>query len=103
MQRPPGNGPEVVPVLAEFGDATNRYTDAQARRNYAGTSPITRASGKKTLVLSRYARNKRLADALFQQAFSALTASPAPTPSTTVSGPATSATTTPSAGCLTAS
>jgi transposase len=63
-------------VLAEFGDATNRYTDAKARRNYAGTSPITRASGKKTLVLARYVRNKRLADALFQQAFSALTASP---------------------------
>jgi len=63
-------------VLAEFGDATNRYTDAKARRNYAGTSPITRASGKKTVVLARYVRNKRLADALFQQAFSALIASP---------------------------
>ena len=32
--------------------------------------------GKKTLVLARYVRNKRLADALFQQAFSALIASP---------------------------
>ena len=62
-------------VLAEFGDAPNRYTDAKARRNYAGTSPITRASGKKTVVLARYVR-KRLADALFQQAFSALNASP---------------------------
>jgi len=31
-------------VFAEFGDATNRYTDAKARRNYAET--ITRASGK---------------------------------------------------------
>jgi hypothetical protein len=28
------------------------------------------------VVLARYARNKRLADALFQQAFTALTASP---------------------------
>jgi len=63
-------------VLAEFGDATGRYTNAKARRNYAGTSPITRASGKKTIVLARYTRNKRLADALFHQAFSALTTSP---------------------------
>lgn len=63
-------------VLGEFGDATGRYANAKARRNYAGTSPITRASGKKLVVLARYARNKRLADALFQQAFSALTASP---------------------------
>jgi transposase len=63
-------------VLGEFGDAANRYTNAKARRNYAGTSPITRASGKKLVVLARYARNKRLADALFQQAFTALSVSP---------------------------
>lgn len=63
-------------VLAEFGDATGRYLDGKARRNYAGTSPITRASGKKRVVLARYARNKRLADALFQQAFCALSVSP---------------------------
>jgi transposase len=63
-------------VLAEFGDAPDRYTNSKARRNYAGTSPITRASGKKTLVLSRYARDKRLTNALYQQAFTALTGSP---------------------------
>ena len=63
-------------VLGEFGDAADRYTNAKARRNYAGTSPITRASGKKLVVLARYARNKRLADALFQQAFTALSVSP---------------------------
>lgn len=33
-------------VLAEFGDDKARYTDAKARKNYAGTSPITRASGQ---------------------------------------------------------
>ena len=33
-------------VLAEFGDDPNRYADAKCRKNYAGTSPITRASGK---------------------------------------------------------
>lgn len=63
-------------VLAEFGDDPERFVDAKARRNYAGTSPITRASGLRRVVLARYARNKRLADALHQQAFCALTTSP---------------------------
>ena len=63
-------------VLAEFGDDPNRYADARARKNYAGTSPITRASGTRRVVLSRYARNKHLADATHQWAFCALTASP---------------------------
>jgi hypothetical protein len=63
-------------VLAEFGDDPNRYADAKSRKNYAGTSPITRASGKSHVVLARYARNRRLADALYQWAFAALTASP---------------------------
>ena len=63
-------------VLAEFGDDPERFVDAKARRNYAGTSPITRASGLRRVVLARYARNKRLADALHQQAFCALTISP---------------------------
>ena len=63
-------------VLAEFGDDPNRYTNAKCRKNYAGTSPITRASGKHRVVLARYARNKRLADACQQWAFYALTTSP---------------------------
>jgi transposase len=63
-------------VLAEFGDDPTRYRDAKARRNYAGTSPITRASGRRHLVLARYARNRRLADAVHQWAFCALSASP---------------------------
>jgi transposase len=63
-------------VLAEFGDDPNRYRDHKSRRNYAGTSPITRASGKKVVVLARYARNRRLGDATHQWAFCALTASP---------------------------
>lgn len=73
----PGLGPILgARVLGEFGDDPNRYTGARARKNYAGTSPITRASGKKKVVLARFARNNRLADALQQQAFSALNASP---------------------------
>jgi transposase len=63
-------------VLAEFGDAPDRYADARARRNYAGTSPITRASGTSRAVVARLARNKRLADATYQWALCALTASP---------------------------
>ena len=63
-------------VLAEFGDDPQRYAGAKARKNYAGTSPITRASGKKKAVLARHVRNRHLADALHQQAFCALTASP---------------------------
>jgi len=63
-------------VLAEFGDDPDRFLDAKARRNYAGTSPITKTSGTRRVVLARYARNKRLADALHQQAFAALNASP---------------------------
>jgi len=63
-------------VLAEFGDDPTRYTDARARKNYAGTSPITRQSGKKKVVLARYVHNDRLLDALGRQAFTAIIASP---------------------------
>jgi transposase len=73
----PGLGPILgARVLAEFGDDPEGYTDARARKNYAGTSPITRASGKKKIVIARYVHNDRLIDALMTQAFSALNASP---------------------------
>jgi transposase len=63
-------------VLAEFGDDPNRYADAKSRKNYAGTSPITRASGTRHVVLARHVRNRRLADACYMWAFAAITASP---------------------------
>jgi transposase len=63
-------------ALAEFGDDPNRFADAKSRKNYASTSPITRASGKHRVVLARYARNRRLADTCYLWAFAALTASP---------------------------
>jgi transposase len=63
-------------VLAEFGDDKNRYANAKARKNYAGTSPITRQSGKRKTVLARHVHNDHLIDALGRQAFSALKASP---------------------------
>jgi transposase len=63
-------------VLGEFGDDPHRYADGKARKNYAATSPITRASGKKKVVAARFIHNDRLIDALMAQAFAALTASP---------------------------
>ena len=63
-------------MLAEFGDDPTRYVTAKNRKNYAGTSPITRASGKRKLVAARYVHNDRLVDALMLQAQSALQTSP---------------------------
>ena len=63
-------------VLGEFGDDPHRYVSAKARKNYAATSPITRASGKKKLVAARWIHNDRLIDALMTWAFTALNASP---------------------------
>ena len=63
-------------VLAEFGDDPHRYRNAKARKNYAGTSPITRVSGKRKTVSARYARNKHLADARHQWAFCSMNTSP---------------------------
>jgi transposase len=61
----PGLGPVLgARVLAEFGDDPTRYADAKSRKNHAGTSPITRASGTKKVVLARFLHNDRLIDAL---------------------------------------
>ena len=62
-------------VLGEFGDDPNRYTNAKSRKNYAGTSPLTIASGKKRAVLARHVRNRRLYDAIDHWAFCALNTS----------------------------
>nr|WP_263053503.1 IS110 family transposase [Catenulispora acidiphila] len=73
----PGLGPIIgARVLAEFGDDPDRYVDAKARKNYAATSPITRASGKKRVVAARYVHNDRLIDALMFQASKAIVSSP---------------------------
>jgi transposase len=63
-------------VLGEFGDDPNRYATAKCRRNYAGTSPVTKASGLSRVVLARVSRNRRLVTACDQWAFCALTHSP---------------------------
>lgn len=63
-------------VLGEFGDDPNRFTTAKCRKNYAGTSPITVASGRKRAVTARHVRNDRLYDALDRWAFATLKCSP---------------------------
>ncbi len=63
-------------VLGEFGDDRTRYASVKSRKNYAGTSPVTKASGHSQIVLARYARNRRLGDALDRWAFCSLTKSP---------------------------
>jgi hypothetical protein len=63
-------------VLGEFGDDRTRFASAKSRKNYAGTSPITKASGHSRVVLARFARNRRLGDACDQWAFCSLKTSP---------------------------
>ena len=63
-------------VLAEFGDDPDRYVSAKARKAYAGTAPITRASGLRQVVLARAVGNRRLSTACHLWAFAALTGSP---------------------------
>ena len=63
-------------VLGEFGDDPERYDSAKSRRNYAGTSPLTVASGRKRSVRARFVRNRRLADAVDRWALCSLQASP---------------------------
>ena len=73
----PGLGPILgARVLGEFGDDPDRYVSGKARKNYAGTSPLTRAPGKKKVVAARFIRNDRLTGALMAQALSALGSSP---------------------------
>lgn len=77
IQSIPGLGTKLASrVLGEFGDAPTRFIDARSRKNYAGTSPITKASGRSHVVLARRTRNLRLADACYQWAFAALSHSP---------------------------
>jgi transposase len=73
----PGLGPVLgARILGEFGDDPTRYRSAKARRNAAGTSPITKASGKRRVVAARSARNRRSTDACFHWEFSSLQHSP---------------------------
>lgn len=63
-------------VLGEFGDDRTRFSTAKCRKNFAGSAPITKASGRSLVVLARFARPRRLADALDQWAFCSISQSP---------------------------
>jgi transposase len=63
-------------ILAEIGDDHARFADARGLRAYAGSAPVTRASGKSLVVMQRKVKNQRLAAVGYIWAFAALTASP---------------------------
>jgi transposase len=63
-------------VLAEIGDDRARFADARGLKAFAGSAPITRASGKKTVVLHRHIKNRRLAAVGSIWALTSLRASP---------------------------
>jgi transposase len=63
-------------VLAEIGDDRSKFADARGLKAFAGSAPITRASGKKTIVLHRHIKNRRLAAVGPIWALSALRHSP---------------------------
>jgi transposase len=69
----PGLGPVTgARILAEIGDDRDRFKTAQGLRSFAGTAPITRASGRSKVVSARHVHNKRLADACHWWAFNSL-------------------------------
>ncbi|CPV68997.1 IS110 family transposase [Mycobacteroides abscessus] len=73
----PGMGTLVgARVLAEIGDDRQRFADARGLKAFAGSAPITRASGKRTVITYRRIKNNRLASAGSIWALAALKASP---------------------------
>ena len=63
-------------MLAEIGDDRSRFADARSLKAYAGSAPVTRASGRTLSVTRRRVKNNRLAAAGFVWAFVAATHSP---------------------------
>ena len=80
-------------VLAEIGDDRNRFGDDRALQAFAGSAPVTRASGKSRTVTRRRTKNNRLAAIGYSWAFTAA-ARPSPAASTTCAA-ASAATATP--------
>ncbi|MFF8861708.1 IS110 family transposase [Streptomyces sp. NPDC015139] len=73
----PGLGVQLgARVLAEIGDDRGRFADARGMKAYAGSSPITRASGKKSSITRRRVKNDRLNHAGYLWAFAAPNGSP---------------------------
>lgn len=58
-------------VLAETGDDRDRFRDDRALQAFAGSAPVTRASGKSRTVTRRRTKNNRLAAVGYSWAFTA--------------------------------
>jgi transposase len=62
-------------VLGEIGDRRERFPTPAALQSYAGTAPVTKASGRGRVVVARTACNRFLRQALLRWAFCSLTRS----------------------------
>ncbi|CAL9666582.1 IS110 family transposase [Streptomyces sp. enrichment culture] len=72
----PGLGVQLAArLLAGIGDDRSRFADARGLKAYAGSSPITRASGKKSAITRRWVKNDRLNHTGYLWAFASLRAS----------------------------
>jgi len=57
----PGAGPKIAPrLLSELGANREVFQTAESLQNYAGTSPVTKQSGRSRIVILRRACNKTL-------------------------------------------
>ena len=63
-------------ILAEIGDDRTRFANARGLKAFAGTAPVTRASGMKTIATRQVVRNKRLGHAAYLWALPMLAHSP---------------------------
>ncbi len=63
-------------ILGEIGDDRTRFATARGRKAFAGTAPITRASGTGTMITIRVVRNKRLGQAVYLWSLPLLAHSP---------------------------
>ena len=61
-------------VLGEIGDDRSRFADARGLKAYAGSAPVTRASGRSISITHRHIKNNRLANVGWMWAFSATSA-----------------------------
>jgi hypothetical protein len=89
-------------ILAELGDDRTRFADARGLKAYAGSAPVTRASGRSLHIMNRKVENDRLAAAGYIWAFAALRPSPGARAHTTAAEPPTTPTPQPYGTCSTA-
>lgn len=61
----PGIGPVIAATMLAEASQPLRERDYQALRNYTGAAPVTKRSGKKKVIVMRYACNEQLRNALY--------------------------------------